>query len=169
MKKIIISFFFICSCTYLFAQDFCTNDSTKYLNAYKYIVDDSINQGKNINVSDTIVDLDRIWFLDNLDSLLEEKEIVKKLTKYSWFPNFYSQNIANLFNCKKMVPSKTILFFSLIEKNTLCADLFDNKGSLNEFNYNWIASQNRSHMYLFFFESNGNIKYIFRKEICYSF
>lgn len=170
MKKFIILIFVCFSWINLVAQDICIKDSIKYLNAYNYILNDSINLNKTIFVSDTLIDLDRIWFLSDLDSLPKEKAIIKSLINYSWKPNFYSDNISKIFfsnynDCN----SKTVLFFSWIEKNTLCVDLFQDEQIISEFDYNKIASQNKSHMYLFIFDLNGKIEHVFRKEILYSF
>lgn len=170
MKNFILFIFLSFNYFNLVAQDFCINDSTKYLNAYNYIIHDSINIDKVIFVSDTIIDLDRIWFLHDLDSLPKEKEIIKSLTKYSWKPSFCSENISKIFSLNYLnYSSETILFFSWIEKNTLCVDVFHDKKQIDTFNYNRIASQNKSQMYLFIFNSKGEIKYVFRKEILYSF
>lgn len=170
MKNFMLLIFACFNWINLVAQDFCMKDSTKYLNAYNYILNDSINLNKVIFVSDTIVDLDRIWFLHDLDSLPKEKTILKSLTKYSWKPNFHSENISKIFSSNYInYNSKTILFFSWIEKNTLCVDLFHDKQTANMFDYNKIASQNKSQMYLFIFNPDGKIKYVFRKEILYSF
>lgn len=170
MKNLILLTFVCFNWINSIAQDFCINDSTKYLDAYNYILNDSINLNKVIFVSDTIVDLDRIWFLHDLDSLPKEKGIVESLTKYSWKVNFYSENISKIFPLNYLNHgSKTILFFSWIEKNTLCADLFYDKLKIETFDYNKIASQNESQMYLFIFNSDGKIGRAFRKKILYSF
>jgi hypothetical protein len=169
MKNFILLTFVCLNWINSIAQDFCINDSTRYLNAYNYILNDSINLNKVIFVSDTIIDLDRIWFLHDLDSLPKEKEIIKNLTKYSWKANSHSENISKVFPLNYLNhSSKTILFFSWIEKNTICADLFYDK-RIETFNYERIASQNKSQMYLFIFDSNGKIKHVFRKELLYSF
>ena len=58
------------------AQTNCSQDSTRYLDAYNYIIQESANQEKTIEVSDSIVDLDRFWFSQDIADYPTKKEIL---------------------------------------------------------------------------------------------
>lgn len=170
MRKIVI---FAIYCLFSFnvvAQVNCKQDSIMYIAAYDYVVNDSLNRGKNIVVSDSIVDLDRFWFSKDLTEFTVER---KKLDQYRlnknyiWFDPFYSPCIASLFVEKKMY-SKQVLFFSVIEDNMLRVDLLPhNRKCVNKFNYNAISSQTEGQVYLFIFNKDGSIKKAFSHEIIY--
>lgn len=147
----------------------CTKDSSMYLAAYNYIINDSINTEKTISVSDSIVDLDRFWFSDKLIALPVEKEKLDRYRtdkKYSWFNTFYSACIDSLFY-KRKEQSDHVLFFSTIEDNMLRADLLSYKKSIDAFNYDQVASQTEAYIYLFIFNTDGTIKEAFGHEIIY--
>ncbi len=166
---IIIIYCFFCSNT-IIAQINCIQDSTMYIAAYNYIASDSLNRGKSIVVSDSIVDLDRFWFSKDLTEFTVEREKLDhyRLSKnYVWFDSFYSQCISSLFSGKNL-NSKMVLFFSIIEDNMLRADLLPhNKKWKNKFNYNTMSFQNVGQIYLFIFNKDGSIKKVFSHEIIY--
>ena len=49
MKSLVIFFLFFFPYVICNAQSDCTNDTTMYLVAYNYIINDSTNQGKSIS------------------------------------------------------------------------------------------------------------------------
>jgi len=144
------------------------DDLSKYREAYNYIILDSINQGKDIFVSDVIVDMDRFYFKDYVKNDSSLTHTINSLTKYYWFDDFSSPEIKKLFG-EQNKNAKSILFFSLVEKNTLRADLFVKRHNINDFKYNWIINSNRDkvYAYLFTFDEVSKIKYAFRIEIIY--
>lgn len=88
MKSLVIFFLFFFPYVICNAQSDCTNDTTMYLVAYNYIINDSTNQGKSISVSDSIIDLDRFWFSEDLIALPMEKVKLDKYRAnkgYVWF------------------------------------------------------------------------------------
>lgn len=101
-------------------------DLIKYKEVYDYILSDSINQGKDIFVSDIIVDMDRFYFKSYVKNDSTLTHTINSLTRYYWFDNFSSPEIKALFKDQNE-DADSILFFSLIEKNTLRADLFFNR------------------------------------------
>lgn len=143
-------------------------DLAQYKEAYNYILFDSINQGKDIYVSDIIVDMDRFYFKSDLKNDSTLAHIINSLTKYYWFNDFSSPEIKTLFKGQNS-RAESILFFSLIEKNTLRADLFLNRKNKNEFRYNWLSNYNvgEIYAYLFFFDEMGKIKHIYRTKMIY--
>ena len=119
MKSIVIFFLFFFPYVICNAQSDCTNDTTMYLVAYNYIINDSTNQGKSISVSDSIIDLDRFWFSEDLIALPMEKVKLDKYRAnkgYVWYPPFYSPCIALLFGNNSQ-HQNDVLFFSKIEDN----------------------------------------------------
>jgi hypothetical protein len=143
-------------------------DLLKYAEAYNYILSDSINQGKDIFVSNVIVDIDRFYFKNDVKDDSTMTHTINSLTKYHWFDDFSSLEIKELFG-EQNKKTESILFFSLIEKNTLRADLFVKRHNINDFEYNRIINSNRDkvYAYLFFFDDIGKIKYVYRHEIIY--
>jgi len=162
---------FVCSGNNLNIEDSIKideNDFFKYKEAFNYILSDSINLGKEIFVSDTIIDMDRFYFKDEVKDDTTLTNIIDSLTKYTWFENFSSDEIQNIFG-KQNKSAESILFFSLIEKNTLRADLFFERKSLNEFKYNNLSNYNVNEIfsYLFFFDEFGKIKKAYRAKMIY--
>ena len=151
------------------AQNDCEKVAALYLAAYNYIVNDSVNQNKKIIVSDSIIDLDRFWFSQDLENFPVEKE---KLEQYrvdkgfNWFETYYSHCIDSLF-CKKNQQANNILFFSPIEDNILRADVLPRKRCVNKFDYNTMAFQTVGQIYLFIFDDDGTIKMVFGRKIIY--
>lgn len=190
MKNIILLFFLLNSfslCALLRQQDesrplnsckvkknnidslyFNREDLLKYKEAYNYILSDSINQGKDIFVSDMIVDMDRFYFKSNVENDSILSDIINSLTKYYWFDEFSSREIKELFR-KQNKNAESVLFFSLIEENTLRADLFFNRKNKKEFRYNWLSNYNveEVYAYLFYFDETGKIKKVYRTTVIY--
>lgn len=143
-------------------------DLPKYKEAYNYVLSDSINQGRDIFVSDIIIDMDRFYFESEVknDSVLTAT--INSLTKYHWFEDFSSTEIKQLFE-EQNAKAESIVFFSLIEKNTLRADLFIKRHNISEFKYDKLILWNRAkvYAYLFIFDETDKIKHAFRHEIIY--
>jgi hypothetical protein len=169
IKNILMIILFCLSCcNIIVAKANCQQDSVRYMAAYNYIVNDSINQGKIIAVSDSIVDLDRYWFSGDIETYPKEKEMINQYRmnkKYIWFDTFYSQLLVSLF-CKKGA-SNHVLFFSTIEDNILRADILPGKRETNLFDYNKIAFQTEGYIYLFLFNVDGTIKLAIQRKIIY--
>lgn len=170
MKTILISILFFINYIGIKAQSDCDQDSIMYIAAYNYVANDSINRGKNIVVSDSIVDLDRFWFSKDLTEFTVEKEkldLYRLRKNYVWFDSFYSPCISSLFSGKNL-NSKLVLFFSTIEDNMLRVDLLPyNKKWKNKFSYDTMSFQNVGQIYLFIFNKDRSIKKAFSHEIIY--
>jgi hypothetical protein len=168
MKNIVIIVLFSLLHTISVAQTNCSQDSVIYLAAYNYIFQDSVNQGKTITVSDSIVDLDKFWFSQDISDCPAKKEVLDQYRAnkgFIWFDTYYSPCLASLF-CKTTT-SKNVLFFSKIEDNMLRADLLPYKQQSNKFDYGKMAFQNVGQIYLFIFNKDGSLKSAFSHEIIY--
>lgn len=143
-------------------------DLPKYKEAYNYILSDSINQGRDIFVSDIIIDMDRFYFKSDVKSDSVLAATINSLTRYHWFEDFSSPEIKQLFG-EQNKKAESIVFFSLIEKNTLRADLFIKRHNISEFKYDKLILWNRAkvYAYLFIFDETNKIKHAFRYEIIY--
>jgi len=170
MRNVVIIFFSTILWSYpVIAQKDREKDSVLYLAAYNYILNDSVNQNKKIAVSDSIVDLDRFWFSQDLKNFTIEKEKVdqyRSAKKFMWTKPYYSYFIDSLF-CKNKKQANNVLFFSQIEDNMLRVDILPKKRCVDKFDYNAVAFQNIGRIYLFIFDKNGNIKKTFSREIIY--
>ena len=175
MKKIVIFIlcFFISNNT-LKSQEIDSCDTQKYKDALLYILNDTTIKG-SIYVSDIIVDMGRVFFNDIVSSNCKYKKKLDSLEKYTWFEDFHSPLIEEIFKEHNRYlwyrEKGNILFFSTIEKNTLMADVFIdmNRGQLNKLTFK------RSHRfwgrpvysYLFFFDCLGKIEDVFRITVIY--
>ena len=168
MKKTVIIFFLFYCNIYVCTQDICVKDIIKYKEAYNYLIKDSIMDDKSLFVSDTVVDMDRFYFHADVIDYPEIKTTIDSLKKYTWNKGFSSEQLREVW--KNQNPySESILFFSLVEKNTLRADLFINRYSLANFNYDDIIYFNRDkvYAYLFVFNKQNKLERVFRREIIY--
>jgi hypothetical protein len=172
MKNIvIITAFCLSCCNVIIAQTDYQRDSIMYMVTYNYIINDSINIDKAIAVSDSIVDLDRFWFSNDVECPVEKERLKQYRAKkqYVWFNPFYSSCLNSLF-CKNPL-SNNILFFSQIENNMLRADILPYRdkyvSQCDKFNYDKIAFQNIGYIYLFIFTPKGAIKSVLQKEMIY--
>ena len=149
------------------AQKVSYLDIPKYLKAFEYIQSDSINKDKKIKISNMVVDLDRFWFRSDLRNELHLMSVIDSLTKFSWFENFISFELYSSFEHINNSSAKSIVFFSLVEKNTLRADLFFDGMGLS--NYDAIIRQNRDkvYAYLFIFNKDGCVTRKLRSEMIY--
>lgn len=162
-------FFSFMYCVVINAQLDCNQDSIKYMMAYKFIENDSINKNKLISVSDSIIDLDWFWFSKDLVRLPIQKEKIDNYRldrKYIWFNPYYSSCINSLF-CKNNKRSNNILFFSNIESNMLRADLLPQKKYINNYSYEEVSRQTVGQIYLIIFGEEDTIKEVFSHEIIY--
>jgi len=147
----------------------CGNDGILYLAAYNYILNDSINHNEKIAVCDSIIDLDRFWFSQDMKDFPIEKENIDKYRaakEFKWDKPYYSYYIDSLF-CEKNKQANNILFFSQIEDNMLRTDILPHKRCVDKFNYNAMAFQNIGLVYLFIFDKNNTIKIVLSREIIY--
>lgn len=167
MKKYIILFLIFYWNT-IYAQSDYKQDSTAYLAAYNYIINDSTNNGWNINIYNSPVKLNVAVFWRELKKTDEsENALFSRL--YNIYQNVdFTQNLSLLANSKNKNNSNSIVFFSpILNDSILCAELFDNKRHHQKFTYNKIAFQNQSYFYLFILNATGTIKTVFRKEMIY--
>ncbi|MFR2069045.1 MAG: hypothetical protein ACLS4S_02155 [Bacteroides nordii] len=166
-----IFFFILCCfyfCTVINGQSNCDQDSTKFLIAYNYIINDSINQGKDLIISNSLVSLNVAVFFRELKQKDEDEySLAKRL--YGIYQNVDFGSKLTFLNDKSVKYSKNILFFSpIINDSILCAELFEYRSNLNKNNeneYMRIAAFSTSYIYLFVFDKVGKIKSMFRKEM----
>ncbi len=163
---IVIMLFFLQS--NMLAQKNYSADSIKYLVGYNAIINDSINQGKDLIISDSLVKLNVAVFFRELKQKDEdESSLTTRL--HGIYQNVDSCSKLTFLNDKSRKCSKNILFFSpIINDSILCAELFEYKSNLNKNNYLRIATFNTSYVYLFVFDEVGKIKLMFRKEMIYN-
>ena len=164
---IILSILLLWSYT-IMAQNDCKEDTALYLAAYQYIINDSVNQNKEISVSNFIVDLDRFFFSEDLQSFPVEKEKVDQFREnkgFSWFESYYSYCIDSLF-CKKQ-QANSVLFFSQIEDNMLRVDVLPRKRCFDKFDYDTLAFQTVGRNYLFIFDEDDTIKIVLSHKMIY--
>lgn len=168
MKPLIILALFVASCNSK-AQDISNADLFKYKQAYDCISKDSINLNKKIMVSDTVVFVERVLFWENLKVQGEKAEItinrIDSIDNARKFKNFYSLLLSRSF--KKDKTATLNLYFSKIFKDSLVAEVIDNKGLCNA-TYSRITMFNSGYCYLFVFDKKGYIKIVLRKEISYN-
>jgi hypothetical protein len=150
-------------------QDISNADLFKYKQVYDYIIKDSISLNKKIMVSDTIVFMERTLFWENLKVQGEKAEItinrIDSIDNARKYDNFYSLQLSKSF--KKDTTATLNLYFSKIFKDSLVAEVIDNKG-LYKASYNRVTMFNTGYCYLFTFDTNGTIKEVLIKEISYN-
>lgn len=169
MKNKLFFLIYLCSYFTANAQFYNNLDSDRYLMAYNYIINDSINQGKIIAVSDSIIDLDRYWFSEELKKFPIEQERLNEYREnknYTWFTTFYSSCLSMLFKDKNQLANH-VIFFSKVEDNMLLADLLPHTRQFDKFNYDEMAFQNVGRTYLFIFGKKGGLKAVFSREMIY--
>ena len=169
-----IFFFILCCfyfCTVINRQSNCDQNSTKFLVTYNYIINDSVNKGKSLIISNSLVDLNISVFYEELKQKGEDKRSVMIRLLYKIYQNVDFCSKLTFLNDKSVQYSKNILFFSpIINDSILCAELFEYKRNLNKNNkteYRHVAAFNTSYIYLFMFDKVGKIKSMFRKEMIY--
>ena len=155
----------------MFAQKNYSPDSIKYLAGYNAIINDSINKGKSLIISNSLLDLNISVFYKELKQKDEDKRSVMIRLLYKIYQNVDFCSKLTFLNDKSVQYSKNILFFSpIINDSILCAELFEYKRNLNKNNkteYRHVAAFNTSYIYLFMFDKVGKIKSMFRKEMIY--
>lgn len=155
----------------MLAQKNYSADSIKYLAGYNAIINDSINKGKSLIISNSLVDLNISVFYKELKQKDEDKRSVMIRLLYEIYQNVDFCSKLTFLNDKSVQYSKNILFFSpIINDSILCAELFEYKRNLNKNNkteYRHVAAFNTSYIYLFMFDKVGKIKSMFRKEMIY--
>jgi hypothetical protein len=162
------------------AQSDCGQDSIKYLIAYNYIVNDYVTKGKTITVSDSIIDLDRFWFSEELKNYPEEQRRLNQYREnkgFIWSDPFYSSCITSMFPVRNVL-ANNILFFSQIEDDILLADVFPYKNTFinwksdkydrdRMFNYNQISMFTVVNKYLFIFDKDETLKLSIHGKMTY--
>ena len=155
----------------MLAQKNYSPDSIKYLAGYNAIINDSINKGKSLIISNSLLDLNISVFYKELKQKDEDKRSVMIRLLYKIYQNVDFCSKLTFLNDKSVQYSKNILFFStIINDSILCAELFEYKRNLNKNNkteYRHVAAFNTSYIYLFMFDKVGKIKSMFRKEMIY--
>lgn len=157
----------------IISADIYKRDSIMYKQAYQYIVNDSINIGKTIAVSDSIEDLDWHFFSQNMDTPLREwaDKYREKRTFLIDFA-YYSKCLKSLFSPKNMNATHT-LFFSGVKYNMILADLFpcpkeikmsaNKRFEMDSFTY-WFPN-GIVYSYLFVFNDDYSLKKVFTIHI----
>ena len=155
----------------MLAQKNYSPDSIKYLAGYNAIINDSINKGKSLIISNSLLDLNISVFYKELKQKDEDKRSVMIRLLYKIYQNVDFCSKLTFLNDKSVQYSKNILFFSpIINDSILCAELFEYKRNLNKNNkteYRHVAAFNTSYIYLFMFDKVGKIKSMFKKEMIY--
>ena len=155
----------------MLAQKNYSPDSIKYLAGYNAIINDSINKGKSLIISNSLLDLNISVFYKELKQKDEDKRSVMIRLLYKIYQNVDFCSKLTFLNDKSVQYSKNILFFSpIINDSILCAELFEYKRNLNKNNkteYRHVAAFNTRYIYLFMFDKVGKIKSMFRKEMIY--
>ncbi len=171
MKNILIIIILFFLQNNMLAQKNYSADSIKYLAGYNAIINDSINKGKSLIISDSLVDLNISVFYKELKQKDEDKRSVMIRLLYKIYQNVDFCSKLTFLNDKSVQYSKNILFFSpIINDSILCAELFEYERNLNKNNkteYRHVAAFNTSYIYLFMFDKVGKIKSMFRKEMIY--
>ena len=171
MKNILIIIILFFLQNNMLAQKNYSPDSIKYLAGYNAIINDSINKGKSLIISNSLLDLNISVFYKELKQKDEDKRSVMIRLVYKIYQNVDFCSNLTFLNDKSVQYSKNILFFSpIINDSILCAELFEYKRNLNKNNkteYRHVAAFNTSYIYLFMFDKVGKIKSMFRKEMIY--
>ena len=171
MKNILIIIILFFLQNNMLAQKNYSPDSIKYLAGYNAIINDSINKGKSLIISNSLLDLNISVFYKELKQKDEDKRSVMIRLLYKIYQNVDFCSKLTFLNDKSVQYSKNILFFSpIIDDSILCAELFEYKRNLNKNNkteYRHVAAFNTSYIYLFMFDKVGKIKSMFRKEMIY--
>jgi len=133
-------------------------DSILYNKAYNYVITDSLFFGKPINVSNKLTGTSYVWFVEeivgNKDSNSRFMEFLELDEKYS-SNDFLCSNIVHLF--KKFPHPHSTLFFSKIINNDMFVGVRIS---------NFSSPFGDSVLYYFIFDSDGNIEYVHKKELC---
>ena len=166
MKKTLFICFLACLSMETNCQTIQSEDIPKYLQAFSKIQTDSINADRKIRISDWVVDLDRFWFKSHVADDLFLSSVLDSLMKFSWFDDFRSPELHSAFE-KQNNFSERIVFFSLIEKNTLRADLFINRKGAHTFDEVVRQNKDKVYAYLFVFNKQGFVVKQFRTELIY--
>lgn len=168
MKKYIIIVLLIYCNQYVNSQNTWQRDSAMYMTAYTYILNDSINQKKNLLVADSLVDLDCIYNEDTLNTKEENEILLRQKKKHKYLPPYHSSLLSNLFPKIDISSEFHVIFFSpIIENVMLRADLyFLQKKNINMkdiFRYDSYIF-GTSYQYLFIFQPNSTLKRVICNE-----
>ena len=144
----------------------------KYKAAFDHILRDSVNRDKTIYVMDSIVDLDRHFFIEQLSDCPEQQTILEKeKMKFDWAEDQYSPILNRLFDKFKNAKVDKILLFSDIKDNMLVANCVDKKlnqsAPIQTWSVEFIISFAESFNYLFLFDDEGIIKSVYRIKMHY--
>jgi hypothetical protein len=139
-----------------------TDSSCLYKQAYKYILRDLKMKSHDVEVSDTIIDLNSFFAYGKFES----KEMNDKILHYQNSPlynNYYSSSLSKMF--KKRNHWKEIIFFSRVnDDGMMIAEVyFADQLVLKTTNYRKLVSVNMMcfwYSYLFQFSGNKIIKTI---------
>ena len=128
---------------------------------YNYIKHDSINVGKRIAVSDSIIDLDRIW---DIKDIVGEKDVnsCREEKEYEYFKPYHSFLLTKLHEANKLEPDM-ILFFSPIENDMLQVDLYSFESSF-QYNYD-LYMWGECVQYLFILNKKGEIDKVLKQRL----
>lgn len=111
MKNILIIIILFFLQNNMFAQKNYSADSIKYLAGYNAIINDSINKGKSLIISNSLVDLNISVFYEELKQKGEDKRSVMIRLLYKIYQNVDFCSKLTFLNDKSVQCSKNILFF----------------------------------------------------------
>lgn len=164
MKSLLI--FILLSNTFLLFNQEKQNEIAdfKYIEAYHYLLNDSILNNRIIKVSNKVAPLDFsiFWefFKKENDSFYT---ISTELDSISRLPcNNCDIHINNTVKCENRPTA--LVFFSKIYKNTLMAEVF--VSNVDTIEYNKVKSLNTGHVFLFIFDGD-NIEKVLKEEVAY--
>lgn len=172
MKYLLFLYISVWSIVSCLAQTPDTKTCAQYKAAFDCILRDSVNQDKTIFVVDSIVDLDRHFFIAQMNEHPCEQAILEnERMRFDWAANQYSPILNRLFGDYKNVDAKIIVLFSDITDNMLvanCVNWNDNRGApVPKLSVECIISFTESLNYLFLFDDSGIIKKVSRIKMQY--
>lgn len=174
MKTGIILVAALLFCDVLLSQNECKRDSMFYATAYNYIVNES---GKKLWISDSVYDLDGVFFYVDLK---DYPEIVEKLRKdlinsnFKMFVPYYSACIASIPHLRCYSTANHIVFFSPIKDSVLIANVCSlrirepakyYKVKKTELDYKTLNRFTTIREYLFIFNKDNTIRAAFSKDV----
>ena len=165
---------------------FSWGEDNKYLTAYHYVRHDSLaskfllgqtlsTDSSAIQVSDSIVYIDALFFLDELIAIrhgqirdvnrlrqIKQETYVKEFEYRKAFKGYRSKELKTL---NTLGPKRLVLYFSEVRDDILLGELFRYSGqkSLHE-----LRTFNESVQYLFHFGEGGKIEHVFSKKMAYN-
>jgi len=145
------------------------NESDKvYEIAYNYLKELPEFKSNCILVADTIIQLDLSNFMKEIsaDKGLNERSLLFRLDSIDNNRDVKNHHLPSSLSFHDTKNCGLTLFFSEIYKNTLLAEIIENRGEINA-NHNHLTAFNTSKIYLFEFDGEMNIVKVYSKKLQY--